>query len=130
MTLFDHNTQALEEWRDGVMTQMRISALNGSHQLCVFEQWCEPGKGARLHRHAVEELIDIMDGVAEFTCGDAKHVVSTNQSVLIPAGCLHGFSNVGDRPLHLRATLAAPVFEARYEDEEGITLRWLPDDNS
>lgn len=39
MTLFDHTGQPLEEWRDGVVTKMRVSAEAGAHQLCIFDQW-------------------------------------------------------------------------------------------
>ena len=46
MQVIDLNRQPKEEWRPGVMTQMYVSALNGAAQLCVFEQWCEPGHGA------------------------------------------------------------------------------------
>ncbi len=39
MTLFDHTGQPLEEWRDGVVTKMRVSAAVGAHQLWIFDQW-------------------------------------------------------------------------------------------
>ncbi|SFT56735.1 Cupin domain-containing protein [Pseudovibrio denitrificans] len=130
MTLFDHNTQALEEWRGGVMTQMRVSAVNGSRQLCIFDQWCETGSGAPRHLHAVEELLEVIEGTAEITCGNETHVATANQSVLIPAGCLHGFKNIGEGTLHVRATLAAPIFEASYENSTEVSRRWLPDETS
>ncbi|KZL02987.1 MULTISPECIES: cupin domain-containing protein [unclassified Pseudovibrio] len=127
MTLIDHNAQELEEWRGGVVTRMRVSAVNGAHQLCIFDQWCEPGSGAPLHLHAVEELLEVIDGTAEITCGDERYVATGNQSVLIPAGRLHGFCNVGEGTLHVRATLAAPIFEASYENSTEVSRRWVPD---
>ena len=130
MTLFDHNTQALEEWRGGVKTQMRVSAVNGSRQLCIFDQWCETGSGAPRHLHAVEELLEVIEGTAEITCGNETQFATANQSVLIPAGCLHGFKNIGEGTLHVRATLAAPIFEASYENSTEVSRRWLPDETS
>ncbi len=127
MTLLDHNAQGLEEWRGGVMTRMRVSAVNGSRQLCIFDQWCEPGSGAPLHLHAVEELLEVIDGTAEITCQGVTHVATANQSVLIPAGCMHAFRNVSEGKLHVRATLAAPIFEASYENSREISRRWVPD---
>lgn len=47
MNVFEHETQAMEAWRDGVMTLMRVSALVQSAQLCIFEQFCEPGSVLR-----------------------------------------------------------------------------------
>jgi hypothetical protein len=41
MQIVDHERQPSEEWRTGVLTRMRISAVTGAVQLCLFEQWCE-----------------------------------------------------------------------------------------
>ena len=54
--------QPREEWRAGVTTRMRVSAANGATQLCMFEQWCEPGHGAPTHLHAVEEVLCVRRG--------------------------------------------------------------------
>ena len=54
-----------EEWRKGVLTRMRVSAANGGTQLCLFEQWCEPGHGAPTHLHAVEEVLHVLTGEAD-----------------------------------------------------------------
>ena len=54
MDIIDHASQPLDEWRPGVMTRMLVSALTGAGHLCVFEQFCEPGRGAPTHRHKVE----------------------------------------------------------------------------
>ncbi|MDX1732632.1 MAG: cupin domain-containing protein, partial [Aurantimonas coralicida] len=110
-----------------VMTQMRVSAVTGAHQICVFEQWCEKGLGAPTHHHAVEEILEVMGGTAEIHVGGETVVVTANQSVLIPAGARHGFRNVGDDILHVRATIASPIFEGRYEDESEQTRRWVPE---
>ena len=57
MDVLIHNDQPLEKWREGVMTRMRMSALLGSRQLCIFDQFCDPGLGAPIHSHAVEEVL-------------------------------------------------------------------------
>ena len=127
MGLIDQSAKPLEEWRDGVVTRMRISAVNGAHQLCVFDQWCDPGCSVPLHSHAVEELLEVVEGKAEVICGGEMYIAVPDQSVLIPAGCLHGFRNVGDGKLHMRAILAAPIFEASYQNGSGVSHRWEPD---
>src|SRR5580704_11394148 len=94
MTVFVHDEQPLEKWRDGVMTRMRMSALLGGKKLCIFDQFCDPGLGAPTHIHAVEEVLEVINGAAEIWLGDETMIVKSNQSVLIPAGAKHGFRNV------------------------------------
>ncbi|RXT54808.1 cupin [Bosea sp. Tri-44] len=126
MTLLDHETQPLEQWREGVMTLMRVSALVKSAQLCIFEQFCDPGLGAPIHLHAVEEVLEVIEGEAEITLRGETSVLRANQSVLIPAGAKHSFKNIGTGVLKVRATLAAPIFEASYEDRTEQSRRWIP----
>ena len=127
MTIIAHQDDDLEKWRDGVMTQMRVSALLGSHQICIFDQFCEPGLGAPKHLHAVEEVLEIFGGTAEVWLNNATHILTANHSVIIPPGHLHGFRNVGDGTLHVRATLAACIFEASYEKGTDVSRRYVPD---
>jgi mannose-6-phosphate isomerase-like protein (cupin superfamily) len=126
MNVLDHNSKDAEKWRDGVMTQMRMSIMLGGRQLCIFEQFCDEGLGAPIHVHAVEEVLEVMDGKAEIVLGNESAIVTKNQSVLIPAGMKHGFRNLGKTLLHVRATLAAPIFEASYENRTEISRRWSP----
>lgn len=127
MQVLDHNAQPTEKWRDGVMTRMRMSILLGGRQLCIFDQFCDPGLGAPIHIHAVEEVLEVIDGKAEIYLNGKIAVVTANQSVLIPAGMKHGFKNVETKILHVRATLASPIFEASYENRSEISRRWSPD---
>jgi quercetin dioxygenase-like cupin family protein len=105
---------------------MRISALTGAVQLCLFEQWCEPGKGAPTHLHAVEEILTVLQGEAEVWIENERSAMSAGQSVIVPAGRKHGFCNTGSHTLHVQATLAAPIFEASFEDQREISRRWVP----
>lgn len=129
MKVLDHANQPLDRWRDGVMTRMRVSATVGGRQLCIFEQYCDPGLGAPVHLHAVEEVLEIIAGTAEVTVHDVAVTVGPDQSVLIPAGARHGFRNIGQDILHVRATLAAPIFEASYADRNEIARRYVPDES-
>jgi mannose-6-phosphate isomerase-like protein (cupin superfamily) len=127
MNVLIHNDQPLEKWREGVLTRMRMSALLGGRQLCIFDQFCDPGLGAPLHIHAVEEVLEVIEGTAEIWLGKNSAIVKPNQSVLVPAGAKHGFRNLENTTLHVRATLAAPIFEAAYSDSAEISRRWTPD---
>ena len=127
MQVIDHARQAQEEWRPGVTTRMRVSAVSGARQLCVFEQWCAPGKGAPTHLHAVEEVLTVLEGQAEFWIADQEQTLTAGQSMIVPAGVKHGFRNTGAGTLHVLATLAAPIFEAAFDDAREVSRRWLPE---
>ncbi len=114
----------LEQWREGVKTRMAISAQNGATQLCVFEQWVAPGKGAPTHSHPVEEVLTVREGQAEMWIDEARRLVHAGQSLIVPAGRLHGFRNAGSGTLHIHAILASPIFEATPEGASELTRRW------
>lgn len=126
MRALEHERLARDEWRPGVTTRMRVSAVTGSAQLCVFEQWCVPGTGAPTHLHAVEEVLTVLSGEAEIWVGDERRRLGAGSSVIVPAGARHGFTNVGAGTLHVLATLASPIFEAAYNDAREVPRRWLP----
>jgi quercetin dioxygenase-like cupin family protein len=126
MRIVDHARQDQEQWRPGVLTRMRASALTGSAQLCVFEQWCDPGCGAPTHLHAVEEVLTVLEGQADVWVNEDHATLSAGHSVIIPAGHKHGFRNAGETTLHMEAILAEPIFEAAFEDLRETGRRWLP----
>lgn len=124
--IVDIERQPREEWRPGVTTRMRVSAINGGAQLCIFEQWCTPGRGAPTHLHAVEEVLCVLAGTAEVWLDDERATLTPGQSLRVPAGRKHGFSNVGSDALHVQAILASPMFEATFDDPNQISRRWRP----
>jgi mannose-6-phosphate isomerase-like protein (cupin superfamily) len=67
-----------------------------------------------------------MEGTAEVQLGKERAILTANQSVLIPAGINHGFRNPDQTILHVRATPAAPIFEA-VNDKNELSRRWVPD---
>jgi quercetin dioxygenase-like cupin family protein len=126
MKIADLERQPAEEWRPGVTTKMRASALNGAAQLCMFEQWCDPGHGAPTHLHAVEEVLHVLAGQADVWIDNAHATLIAGQLAIVPAGRKHGFSNTGKTVLRIQSTLAEPVFEAAYDDKRETPRRYLP----
>jgi mannose-6-phosphate isomerase-like protein (cupin superfamily) len=124
MEIIDPDRTPPEHWRAGVETHMVVSARNGAGQLCIFEQRVAPGAGAPTHHHPVEEVLTVREGVAEMWIDQARVTVSAGQSLLIPAGRLHGFRNCGSATLHIHAVLASPIFEATAEGAAEVTRRW------
>jgi quercetin dioxygenase-like cupin family protein len=126
MQIIDHKLQPTEEWRAGVLTRMKVSAVTEAAALCVFEQWCAPGTGAPTHTHTVEEVLTVLEGQAELWLEDEREAITTGQSVIVPAGSRHGFRNTGSATLHMQAILASPTFEAAFDGQNEVTTRWLP----
>ena len=124
MMVIDVRDVTPEQWRLGVETRMLVSAGNGATQLCVFEQWIAPGAGAPTHSHPVEEVLTVREGEAEMWMGEARQIVYSGQSLIVPAGRMHGFRNSGNVTLHIHAVLGSPVFEARVEGESETVRRW------
>ena len=126
ITCIAHADQEQQPWRPGVLTRMIASAAAGTRQLCVFEQWCDPGLGAPPHLHAVEEILTVLEGEADIHVGAERVRATAGHSVVVPAGVKHGFSNCGVGVLRVQAILASPVFEAAYDDARETPRRWLP----
>src|SRR5437660_12555192 len=124
MKAITHQDDAWEAWRPGVQSRMRVSARNGAAQLCIFEQWIAPGVGAPTHRHPVEEVLTVQEGEAEMWIGEARMMLSAGQSLIVPAGRMHGFRNCGTSKLHIHAVLASPIFEQIIEGATEVTRRW------
>lgn len=124
MDILSRSDQEPELWRSGVTTLPLCSAVNGGKEICIFEQICDPGCGAPMHVHPVEEVLEVIEGRAEVFVGEERGSVGAEQSVLIPAGARHGFTNSGQGALRVRATLAMPFFEAVYEGASGVKRRW------
>jgi quercetin dioxygenase-like cupin family protein len=124
MQVIDVRDNVREAWRPGVETRMLVSARNGTAQLCMFEQWISPGTGAPTHKHPVEEVLTVREGEAEMWLEEQRVIVSAGQSLIVPAGRMHGFRNSGSGTLHVHAVLASPIFEAVMEGAAETVRRW------
>ena len=108
------------EWRQGVRTRMHASSATGAAQLCVMEQFVEPGAGAPIHTHfEVEEAIGVISGEAEFACDGVVRRVVAGEAILLPAESWHGFVNVGKVELHTYAVFASARPPVEYVTEPG-----------
>jgi quercetin dioxygenase-like cupin family protein len=119
-----HLKHPREAWRPGVETRMLVSASNGATQLCIFEQWIEPGAGAPTHWHPAEEVLTVIRGEAEMWVDEQRLIVSAGQSLIVPAGRKHGFRNSGTGELHIHAVLASAIFEASMDGSAEMVRRW------
>jgi quercetin dioxygenase-like cupin family protein len=111
------------EWREGVRTRLHAAAQTGAEQLCFFEQWCDPGRGAPAHIHpGVEEAIVVLEGEAELWVGERVTALRAGDSIVVPPGARHGFSNTGVGTLRTLALFASPSPPVVYEEEPGVVF--------
>ncbi|MDQ3646627.1 MAG: cupin domain-containing protein [Actinomycetota bacterium] len=79
--------------------------------LCMIVEEVGIGDRIPLHRHAVDEVVVILDGEAEVTLGDQKVFPAPGDVVFIPAGAVHGHRNVGEGPLEIHATFPSTLID-------------------
>ena len=124
MRIINHEGLPREEWRTGVTARMLISAIVGSKELCVFEEWCAPGTSAPTHSHKVEEVLMVLSGKMEVWLGDERGTLTKGESIIVPAGIGHGFRNAGDEELHLQAILSASFLETILSPGGDVSVHW------
>lgn len=90
--------------------QHLVDADDGSTQLYLGQQWLRPGERVLDHTHPCEEILHFLSGEATVRLGDEYLAVSGGDSVHIPTGMLHGFTNSGRNELQLLVIFPAPAF--------------------
>ena len=127
MPVVDLNQQPQEEWRPGVQTRM----MRARRPTARRSSACSSNGASR----GTARRPTCMRSRRCCTCSRARPTsgstirtprLSAGQLAIVPAGRKHGFSNIGTGTLHIQSTLAAPVFEAAYDDKRETPRRWLP----
>lgn len=90
--------------------QHLVDASDGSTQLYLGQQWLQPGERVLDHTHPCEEILHFLSGAATVRLGDEFLPVAAGESVHIPTGMLHGFTNTGEGELQLFVIFPAPTF--------------------
>jgi mannose-6-phosphate isomerase-like protein (cupin superfamily) len=73
-----------------------------------------PGCQIPLHRHEYDEIIVVQEGRARCTVGDKEADVGAGDIIPIPAGTLHGFTNIGEASLRQIDIHANPEFVTQW----------------
>jgi quercetin dioxygenase-like cupin family protein len=77
---------------------------DGRHAALSFlEERCAVGDRIPLHRHDVDEMVVVLDGVGSYALGGEVSEVGPGDVIFIPAGTQHGTVNSGDVTLHVHA---------------------------
>ena len=100
MPIINHDLAPEVPWRPGYRKWDITSEKHGVSSTFSINT-AEPGTGAPLHTHTVDEIIVITEGALEVRIDGETHIVESNHTIAIPPGAEHGFKVVGDRPARL-----------------------------
>ena len=67
--------------------------------ICFILVDMAPGEGVRLHRHAYPEIFIVQEGSATYRVGSQTLEVRAPQTLIVPSGVAHGFTNTGSTRL-------------------------------
>ena len=95
MPIVDHNQAPEVPWRPGYR-KWDIAGREQGASSTLSINTAEPGTGAPLHTHTMDELIVILDGTLEVQVDGVTHTVEKDHTLVIPPGCEHAFKVVGE----------------------------------
>ena len=91
MPIIDHNDVPEVPWRPGYR-KWDVTLQEHGVSTSLSLNTAEPGTGAPLHTHAIDELIKIMEGTLEVRIDGETITVEKDHTVVIPPGAEHGFA--------------------------------------
>jgi quercetin dioxygenase-like cupin family protein len=95
MPIIDHHQASEVPWRPGYR-KWDIAGHEQGVTSTFSINTAEPGTGAPLHTHTIDELIVIVGGKLEVKINGETHLVDKNHTLVIPPGAEHGFKVVGE----------------------------------
>jgi quercetin dioxygenase-like cupin family protein len=72
----------------------------------------EKGRGAEIHQHAEEQVMYVLSGRLEVTCGDETYVVEPGEATFNPSNVPHGVMALEDVVALSFKNQVAPIYEA------------------
>ena len=95
MSIVDHQNAEEIPWRPNYRV-WSVAGMDQGVDCTLHYSTIEPGAGAPLHIHEVDELITVLEGQVEGRIGEDKATVLANQTMVIPKGVAHGFTASGE----------------------------------
>ncbi len=100
MPIIDHSQAPEVPWRPGYR-KWDITTHEHGVSTSLSLNTAEPGTGAPLHTHAIDELIVIMSGTLEVRIDGETYQVEKDHTLVIPPGAEHAFRVVGEENAEL-----------------------------
>ncbi len=95
MSIIDHREAQEIPWRPNYRV-WSVAGIDQGVDCTLHYSTIEPGYGAPLHIHEVDELITVLEGQVEGRIGDDEATVLPNQTMVIPKGIAHSFTASGE----------------------------------
>ena len=116
MPIFDKDDATKEKVSPGTDRWTLVDGARGAQSLSVGDLSLAPGSKVPTHYHPTEEAMLIIEGELEAVLGDEVVTVNPGQTVLAPAGVIHGFVNRSGAPARLLAIFPTASIERIYVD--------------
>ena len=81
------------------MSHQFIGAEQGDVGVSAYLVNAPPGRGPRLHRHPYDKVAFVKEGRGRWTVNDESFEAGPGDILVIKAGEIHTFLNIGDGPL-------------------------------
>ena len=100
----------------GALAWLSRPDTTGAKDLVVIEVSLSPGGGHNFHKHPEqEEVIYVIEGGVEQWLRDEKRMLSSGDSIFIPANVVHASFNTSSAPAKLLAILGPCVSDEGYQ---------------
>ena len=112
--------ELLEGWYEDDPT-MRVRSNfpfyvgTGTKNTAVVYFELEPGCRLGTHTDSAEEILLILEGMAEATVGDEQSQVSAGELAVVPAMVPHGLRNVGDETVRVAGFFSSNVVVSTFD---------------
>ncbi|MDE2900539.1 MAG: cupin domain-containing protein [Chloroflexota bacterium] len=100
MPIINHSHAPETPWRPGYR-KFDIAGHEQGVSSTLSVNTAEPGAGAPLHTHTMDELIVVLEGTLEVKLDGETHTVGPDHTVVIPPGAQHAFKVTGQDEAHL-----------------------------
>jgi mannose-6-phosphate isomerase-like protein (cupin superfamily) len=110
-----------------VVSQAQLPFVGMSHEfvgmdrggvgISFFLVIAEPGQGTRLHKHAYDEVVYVIEGRSKWTVDGQEREAGAGDVLTVRAGEPHKFMNSGVGPLRQIDIHLNPTFETTWLEE-------------
>jgi quercetin dioxygenase-like cupin family protein len=76
-----------------------VGADQGDVAVSVYLVNAAPGRGPKAHRHPYDEIAFVREGRALWTVNGERREATAGDILVVKAGEVHGFTNIGEGPL-------------------------------
>ena len=99
---------------------MRSEDTGGTYS--SYEIIAQPERGAKAHIHSREdEALYVIEGLFQVHCGEKEYILSAGDSISLPKGLPHMFTNIGQTTGRLLGIATPAGIEGFFEEIDDLT---------